>query len=51
VQITDFVLDNSVAMRWLLKSEKASGQAYAEAVLQTLADELLILNSSSLWTS
>jgi len=36
--VTDFVLDNSVAMRWLLESEKASDQAYAESVLQTLAE-------------
>ena len=33
-----FVLDNSVAMRWLLASEKAADQNYAEAVLKTLAD-------------
>ena len=36
--MTDFVLDNSVAMRWLLESEKASDQKYAETVLKTLAD-------------
>jgi len=36
--MTDFVLDNSVAMRWLLESEKASDQAYAEDVLRTLAE-------------
>ena len=33
-----FVLDNSVAMRWLLASEKAADQNYAEAVLKTLTD-------------
>ncbi len=33
-----FVLDNSVAMRWLLASEKVADQNYAEAVLKTLAD-------------
>jgi len=33
-----YVLDNSVAMRWLLASQKKSDQAYAEAVLQTLAE-------------
>lgn len=33
-----FVLDNSVAMRWLLASEKAADQTYAEAVLKTLTD-------------
>ena len=36
--MTDFVLDNSVAMRWLLKSKKTPDQHYAEAVLKTLAD-------------
>ncbi|MDX2503514.1 MAG: type II toxin-antitoxin system VapC family toxin [Gammaproteobacteria bacterium] len=34
--MTDFVLDNSVAMRWLLESEKASDQKYAENVLNSL---------------
>ena len=29
----DFVLDNSVSMRWLLASEKAADQKYAENVL------------------
>jgi predicted nucleic acid-binding protein len=33
-----FVLDNSVAMRWLLASEKTTDQNYAEAVLKTLID-------------
>ena len=32
------VLDNSVAMRWLLASLKESDQAYAEAVLQSLVE-------------
>ena len=32
------VLDNSVAMRWLLASPKKSDQAYAEAVLQSLVE-------------
>lgn len=37
------VLDNSVAMRWLLASLKESDQAYAEAVLQSLAEtEVLV---------
>lgn len=36
--MTNFVLDNSVAMRWLLESEKKSDQAYAEAVLKSLVD-------------
>ena len=33
-----FVLDNSVAMRWLLGSEKRTDQIYAERVLMSLAD-------------
>jgi predicted nucleic acid-binding protein len=33
-----FVLDNSVAMRWLLPSPKAADQKYADKVLQTFAD-------------
>ena len=36
--MTDFVLDNSVTMRWLLESENASDQAYAEKVLTSLQD-------------
>ena len=36
--MTRFVLDNSVAMRWLLTSKKASDQKYAEAVLKTLCE-------------
>jgi predicted nucleic acid-binding protein len=36
--MTDFILDNSVAMRWLLASEKSSDQNYAEAVLKTLSE-------------
>ncbi|MFT5548095.1 MAG: putative nucleic acid-binding protein [Candidatus Azotimanducaceae bacterium] len=36
--MTDFVLDNSVAMRWHLESEKTSDQKYAEAVLHSLAE-------------
>ena len=36
--MTDFVLDNSVTMRWLLESEKAPDQAYAEEVLTSLQD-------------
>ena len=34
----DFVLDNSVSMRWLLESEKSSDQKYAEAVLNSLVE-------------
>ena len=33
-----FVLDNSVSMRWLLASEKASDQKYAERVLESMID-------------
>ena len=36
--MSGFVLDNSVAMRWLLASNKKSDQAYAEAVLRSLAE-------------
>ncbi|NOQ78541.1 MAG: PIN domain-containing protein [Gammaproteobacteria bacterium] len=36
--MTDFVLDNSVSMRWLLASEKASDQKYAENVLESMRD-------------
>ena len=36
--MTDFVLDNSVAMRWLFESENASDQRYAEAVLKSMAN-------------
>ena len=32
------MLDNSVAMRWLLASLKESDQAYAEAVLQSIVE-------------
>lgn len=41
--MTDFVLDNSVSMRWLLASEKASDQKYAEKVLNSMmeADALI----------
>jgi len=35
--MTDFILDNSVAMRWHLESEKASDQKYAEMVLVSLS--------------
>ena len=36
--MTDFVLDNSVSMRWLLASEKASDQKYSENVLESMRD-------------
>lgn len=34
--MTTFVLDNSVAMRWLLTSNKAADQKYAIATLESL---------------
>ncbi|MBL4608590.1 MAG: type II toxin-antitoxin system VapC family toxin [Pseudomonadales bacterium] len=33
--MSDFVMDNSVAMRWLLESLKKKDQEYAEAVLKS----------------
>ncbi len=36
--MTAFVLDNSVAMRWLLASNKTRDQKYAESVLKSLLD-------------
>ena len=36
--MTDFVLDNSVSMRWLLESPKVADQKYAEIVLKSLAE-------------
>lgn len=33
-----YVLDNSVAMRWLLSSQKKVDQAYADKVLQSMVD-------------
>ena len=36
--MTTFVLDNSVAMRWLLASNKVSDQRYAESVLRSLSN-------------
>lgn len=35
--MTSFILDNSVAMRWHLASEKLADQRYAEMVLTSLA--------------
>ena len=35
--MTDFVLDTSVTMRWLLVTEKIEAQNYAEEVMATLA--------------
>lgn len=36
--MTRFVLDNSVAMRWLIPSPKKSDQQYAERVLESMED-------------
>jgi len=36
--MTDFVLDNSVAMRWLLESNKQDDQTYAMEVLKSFSD-------------
>jgi len=36
--MTGFVLDNSVAMRWLLETPKVSDQKYAENVLKALSE-------------
>ena len=37
--MTGFVFDNSVAMRWVLKSDKVSDQVYAERVLKSFANK------------
>ena len=43
--MTDFVLDTSVAMRWLLASNKTADQAYAEKVLKSFVErEALVPN-------
>jgi len=36
--MTDFILDNSVAMRWLFVTPKAADQKYAERVLISLSE-------------
>ena len=36
--MTKFVLDNSVAMRWIFASNKAIDQTYAEKVLKSLSN-------------
>jgi len=36
--VNRYVLDNSVAMRWLLVSQKKADQTYAEKVLQSLVE-------------
>ena len=43
--MTDFVLDNSVAMRWLLESNKTSDQTYAREVLKRFSkNEAIVPN-------
>jgi len=43
--MTEFVLDNSVSMCWLLECEKTSDQKYAETVLKSMIDaEALVPN-------
>ena len=45
--MTDFVLDNSVAMRWMLESNKVSDQGYAEKVLKSFSNKDAIV--PNLW--
>jgi predicted nucleic acid-binding protein len=45
--MTDFVLDNSVTMRWLLASGKTADQRYAEQVLASLLENEAVV--PSLW--
>jgi len=45
--MAEFVLDNSVAMRWLLPSAKPSDQKYAEAVLKAFNEVDALI--PSLW--
>lgn len=45
--MTEFVLDNSVAMRWLLASNNAADQRYAELVLKSMVDTKAIV--PNLW--
>jgi len=45
--MTDFVLDNSVSMRWLLASEKTSDQKYAENVLDSMIEASALI--PNLW--
>ncbi|PCJ44688.1 MAG: VapC toxin family PIN domain ribonuclease [Moraxellaceae bacterium] len=45
--MTDFVLDNSVSMRWHLESNKASDQRYSESVLLSMASARAIV--PNLW--
>ena len=44
-----FVLDNSVAMRWLFGDGSADDQAYADHVLQVLQDENSVAVVPGVW--
>lgn len=43
----DFILDNSVVMRWLLRDGSAENQRYAEAVLASMTQK--VAGVPSLW--
>lgn len=45
--MSDFVLDNSVSMRWLMPSLKLEDQQYADTVLKSMADFTAIV--PNLW--
>jgi predicted nucleic acid-binding protein len=45
--VSDFVLDNSVSMRWLMPSLKLEDQQYADTVLKSMADFTAIV--PNLW--
>jgi predicted nucleic acid-binding protein len=45
--VRPFVLDNSVAMRWLLESNKSIDQKYADAVLRSFVEAAAVV--PSLW--
>jgi hypothetical protein len=44
-----FVLDNSVAMRWLFGDGSVEDQAYADHVLQVLQDENSVAVVPGIW--
>jgi len=45
--MSDFVLDNSVTMRWFMHSNKAHDQAYSISVLQSFSDSSALV--PNLW--
>jgi predicted nucleic acid-binding protein len=45
--VSDFVLDNSVSMRWLIPTLKLEDQQYADTVLKSMADATAIV--PNLW--